>query len=117
MSLGRAMRCTTCSPASWRAGTASTGDVATIAWTASIRDERSADRDRGRRPSRAGHCACLPRAGAMSDEVELPDADPALRAVVVVPARDEAARIAACPLALTPQRALEPESYEVIVIL
>lgn len=43
--------------------------------------------------------------------------DPALRAVVVVPARDEAERIEACLFALANQRELGHESYEVIVVL
>ncbi len=47
----------------------------------------------------------------------LPDPDPRLLAAVVVPARDEQARIEACLLALTGQRGVAPRSYEVIVIL
>jgi glucosyl-3-phosphoglycerate synthase len=47
----------------------------------------------------------------------LPGPDPDLRAVVVVPARDEAARIGACLLALGRQRAVVGKSYEVIVVL
>ena len=43
--------------------------------------------------------------------------DPALRAVVVIPARDEALLIEACLLALARQREVGPESYEVIVVL
>jgi glucosyl-3-phosphoglycerate synthase len=43
--------------------------------------------------------------------------DPALRAVVVVPARDEAERIEACLLALANQHEVGHESYEVIVVL
>lgn len=42
---------------------------------------------------------------------------PALAAVVVVPARDEAARIEACLLALARQREVAPESFETIVVL
>jgi len=49
--------------------------------------------------------------------VQLPPPDPRLRAVVVVPARDEAERIAACLRALARQEALAPESYEAIVVL
>jgi glucosyl-3-phosphoglycerate synthase len=47
----------------------------------------------------------------------LPAPDPALCAVVVVPARDEAARIGECLLALSQQQGVMPESFEVIVIL
>jgi glucosyl-3-phosphoglycerate synthase len=43
--------------------------------------------------------------------------NPALCAVVVVPARDEAERIDACLLALGDQRGVGRESYEVIVVL
>ncbi len=43
--------------------------------------------------------------------------EPALRAVVVVPARDEQQRIAACLRALAAQRGVPCEHYEVIVIL
>jgi glucosyl-3-phosphoglycerate synthase len=43
--------------------------------------------------------------------------DPALRATVVVPARDEEARIAACLAALAHQHGVEPGSYEVILVL
>jgi glucosyl-3-phosphoglycerate synthase len=45
------------------------------------------------------------------------DPDPALRAVVVVPARDEAERIEACLLALAAQRGIAHDSYEVIAVL
>jgi glucosyl-3-phosphoglycerate synthase len=47
----------------------------------------------------------------------LPDPDPALAAVVVVPARDEAARIEACMSALVGQQGVAFESFEVIVVL
>jgi glucosyl-3-phosphoglycerate synthase len=47
----------------------------------------------------------------------LPAAHPSLRAVVVVPARDEASRIAGCLRALTHQPDMPADSYEVIVIL
>jgi glucosyl-3-phosphoglycerate synthase len=47
----------------------------------------------------------------------LPDPDPQLAAVVVVPARDEASRIEACLLALARQHEVEPENYEAIVVL
>jgi glycosyltransferase involved in cell wall biosynthesis len=43
--------------------------------------------------------------------------EPSLRAVVVVPARDEQQRIAACITALAGQRDVPGEHYEVIVIL
>lgn len=42
---------------------------------------------------------------------------PALRAVVVVPARDEQQRIAACVAALAEQQGMAGDEYEVIVIL
>jgi glucosyl-3-phosphoglycerate synthase len=48
---------------------------------------------------------------------ELAPPDPALVAVVVVPARDEAQRIGACLLALAHQRGVPPASYEVIAVL
>jgi glucosyl-3-phosphoglycerate synthase len=47
----------------------------------------------------------------------LPAPDPALCAVVVVPARDEEARIDACLRALAAQRDVTPRGYEVIVVL
>jgi glycosyltransferase involved in cell wall biosynthesis len=43
--------------------------------------------------------------------------DTRLRAVVVVPARDEEARIEACLRALRDQRGVEPGAYEVIAVL
>jgi glycosyltransferase involved in cell wall biosynthesis len=43
--------------------------------------------------------------------------DPALGAIVVVPARDEASRIAGCLQALSAQLDMVPGSYEVIVVL
>lgn len=49
--------------------------------------------------------------------VELSPPHPALHAVVVIPARDEAPRIAACLHALAGQRQMPTGSYEVIVIL
>jgi len=49
--------------------------------------------------------------------ISLPAPNPALCAVVIVPARDESARIEACLLALSGQRGVELNSYEVIVIL
>jgi glucosyl-3-phosphoglycerate synthase len=56
---------------------------------------------------------------AMSAEriVMLGDPDPGLLAAVVVPARDEELRIEACLLALARQRGVQPERYEVIVVL
>lgn len=51
----------------------------------------------------------------MSHSLQPPD--PALGAVVVVPARDEIARIGACLLALSQQQGIERNSYEVIVVL
>jgi len=47
----------------------------------------------------------------------MPDPDPGLLAVVVVPARDEAVRIGSCLLALARQHRVAPDSYEVIVVL
>jgi glucosyl-3-phosphoglycerate synthase len=47
----------------------------------------------------------------------LPTPNPALCAVVIVPARDEAARIETCLLSLLSQHRVAPASYEVIVIL
>jgi glucosyl-3-phosphoglycerate synthase len=49
--------------------------------------------------------------------IALAPPDPALAAVVVVPARDEAQRIGACLLALARQRGVAQNSYEVIVVL
>ncbi|HTT95612.1 MAG TPA: glycosyltransferase, partial [Solirubrobacterales bacterium] len=40
-----------------------------------------------------------------------------VRAVVVVPARDEEARIGACLEALADQVEVDPEEYEIIVVL
>jgi glycosyltransferase involved in cell wall biosynthesis len=50
-------------------------------------------------------------------EVALPHPSPALRAVVVVPARDEAERITTCLNALAAQREVAHAAYEVIVVL
>jgi glycosyltransferase involved in cell wall biosynthesis len=47
----------------------------------------------------------------------MPLPDPRLQAIVVVPARDEAPRIAACLRALAGQEGVAPGSYEVIVVL
>ena len=47
----------------------------------------------------------------------LPPPDPALRAVVVVPARDEQALVGRCLEALAAQVGLAPEEYEVILVL
>jgi glucosyl-3-phosphoglycerate synthase len=47
----------------------------------------------------------------------LPEPDPELCAVTVVPARDEAERIEACLLALAGQRGVRRAAYEVIVVL
>jgi glucosyl-3-phosphoglycerate synthase len=49
--------------------------------------------------------------------LELQPPDPRLCAVVVVPARDEVARIGACLRALRHQRGVAPSGYEVIVVL
>ena len=48
---------------------------------------------------------------------ELPEPNARLRAAVVVPARDEAERIAACLLALAAQRGITHAEYEAIVVL
>jgi glycosyltransferase involved in cell wall biosynthesis len=47
----------------------------------------------------------------------LPDPVSTLRAVVVIPARDEAERISACLLALASQQGAAHEDYELIVVL
>lgn len=49
--------------------------------------------------------------------MRLTAADRRLHAVVVVPARDEQERIGACLHALAEQRGLEPEAFEVVVVL
>jgi glucosyl-3-phosphoglycerate synthase len=54
---------------------------------------------------------------AAIEPAALPAPQPRLRAVVVVPARDEAPRIAACLSALAAQQGIEPDQYEVIVVL
>jgi glucosyl-3-phosphoglycerate synthase len=54
---------------------------------------------------------------ALADLAALAPPHPDLQAIVVVPARDEAPRIAACLQALSAQRDLTPGSYEVILIL
>lgn len=53
----------------------------------------------------------------MSAAFSLADPDPALAAVVVVPARDEATRIEACVSALASQEGVALESFEVIMVL
>jgi glucosyl-3-phosphoglycerate synthase len=63
--------------------------------------------------SRPGPPMAQPRAGL----AVLPPPRPELQAIVVVPARDEAPRIAACLHALSSQRDMVIGSYEVIVIL
>jgi glucosyl-3-phosphoglycerate synthase len=52
-----------------------------------------------------------------AEQIVMPDPDPGLLAVVVVPARDEAVRIASCLLALAHQHRVAPDTYEVIVVL
>jgi glucosyl-3-phosphoglycerate synthase len=54
---------------------------------------------------------------ALADFAPLASPHPDLQAIVVVPARDEAPRIAACLHALSAQRDMTPDSYEVILIL
>ncbi|HEX5852565.1 MAG TPA: glucosyl-3-phosphoglycerate synthase [Solirubrobacteraceae bacterium] len=56
-------------------------------------------------------------AQALADLASLAPPHPDLQAIVVVPARDEAPRIAACLQALSTQRDMTPGSYEVILIL
>jgi glucosyl-3-phosphoglycerate synthase len=56
-------------------------------------------------------------AQALADLAALAPPHPDLQAIVVVPARDEAPRIAACLQALSTQRDMPPGSYEVILIL
>lgn len=51
------------------------------------------------------------------DAAVLPAPSPRLRAVVVVPARDEEQRIGACLDALAAQVEVEPEAFEVLVVL
>ncbi len=54
---------------------------------------------------------------SLSANEHLPAPERALRAVVVIPARDEAERIAACLRALAGQRAIARDAYETIVVL
>jgi glycosyltransferase involved in cell wall biosynthesis len=54
---------------------------------------------------------------ATGERSALPAPDAALQAVVVVPARDESARIRGCLVALCAQLGVAPEIYEVIVVL
>jgi glucosyl-3-phosphoglycerate synthase len=56
-------------------------------------------------------------AGGPDPFLTLPCPDRRLDAIVVIPARDEALRIEACLLALARQCEVEPESFEVIVVL
>ncbi|HEX4115323.1 MAG TPA: glycosyltransferase family 2 protein [Solirubrobacteraceae bacterium] len=56
-------------------------------------------------------------AQALADLATLAPPHPDLQAIVVVPARDEAPRIAACLHALSAQRDMTPGSYELILIL
>ncbi len=58
-----------------------------------------------------------PLAHALAPLLTLPPPSAGLRAIVVVPARDEARQIPACLHALSAQREMPPGSYEVIVIL
>jgi glycosyltransferase involved in cell wall biosynthesis len=48
---------------------------------------------------------------------ELPEPSPCLRAVVVVPARDEEASIGACIAALAAQRGIDPADWEILLVL
>jgi glucosyl-3-phosphoglycerate synthase len=56
-------------------------------------------------------------AGALAGLAALPPPAPALQAIVVVPARDEAPRIAACLHALDKQQGMSAGSYETILVL
>ncbi len=56
-------------------------------------------------------------AQTLADLAALALPHPDLQAIVVVPARDEASRIATCLQALSAQRDITPGSYEVILIL
>ena len=56
-------------------------------------------------------------AQALADLAALAPPHPDLQAIVVVPARDEAPRIAACLQALSTQRDVAAGSYELILIL
>jgi glucosyl-3-phosphoglycerate synthase len=64
-----------------------------------------------------GADATLPLRLPGTGDVALPLPSPALRAIVVVPARDEVERITACLRALAAQREVAHASYEVIVVL
>jgi glucosyl-3-phosphoglycerate synthase len=55
--------------------------------------------------------------GAASSQARLEDPAPQLRAIVVIPARDEAQRIEACLRSLADQQAVGREQYELIVVL
>ena len=68
--------------------------------------ERDGDYERGRELIARGR-----------DAVTVAVPDPRLRAVVVVPARDERERIGACLDALARQRGVAPEAFEVILVL
>lgn len=54
---------------------------------------------------------------AMRNLADLADPSPSLQAVVVIPARDEAPRIAACLDALAAQRDVPSGSYEALIVL
>jgi glycosyltransferase involved in cell wall biosynthesis len=64
-----------------------------------------------------GLAAPAEHAHALLQGLSLPDSDPELTAVVVIPARDEAERIEGCLLALADQEGIAPETFEVIVVL
>ncbi len=83
----------------------STGAARDTGWTASMA-----------KPPEQSELSARAQADPVSPS-PLPAPDPGLLAVVVVPARDEAARIAQCLLALARQRGVRPESYEVILVL
>ncbi len=61
--------------------------------------------------------SAVDRSRAREPLCELPAPEPGLRAVVVVPARDEAELIGRCLLALARQRGVEHAQYEVLVVL
>src|SRR5580693_8912701 len=112
------MRYTTGLHASSQSSTPSTHAKACTDSTASTADETAADRDRRSRRRRrqpvVNHDQDLWIALAHND---LAPPHSRLQAIVVIPARDEAPRIAACLQALAGQRDMPDDSYEVIVIL
>ena len=62
-------------------------------------------------------CSDLSAAQALADLPALGSPPPDLQAIVVIPARDEAPRIASCLRALATQRDMAGDGYELIVVL